>query len=146
MLGMMQRRGQRRAQRSTLRHTTPSTIALHPSTITILLASSSLVSPSFFLPPSLPFPLLPDVFLAQNDSSARLHTVAQPESDDSPPPTTPLLFHKFNLRQKLYCNEDMRLHNADVWIRDRSPAHLQLPDRATSHNTEMHNEENMQKV
>lgn len=51
MLRMMQRRGQRRAQPSTLRHTTPSTIALHPSTITILLASSSLVSPSFFRPP-----------------------------------------------------------------------------------------------
>lgn len=55
MLQMMPRRGERRAQYSTLRNTIPSSTSLQPSTIPILiLAFSFLMSPSFLLPP---FPL-----------------------------------------------------------------------------------------
>lgn len=89
MLRMMPRRGERRAQYSTLRKTTPSTPSLHPSTIPILILM--LVFFPFLMSPSFPLSPLSSlarcIFGSEWQFCMAPHT---PRSDDkSTPPTTP---------------------------------------------------------
>lgn len=119
---MMPRRGERGAQYSKLRSTTPCAPSLHPSTSPILISHARFFpSPCLHLSFSLPCPLLPDVFLAQSGvlhgSTHQGVMISPPPTASTPTPSNLLIFRKMNHRLRIQNDKDI-FTDTDVFIQD----------------------------
>lgn len=118
MLRMMPRRGERRAQYSTLCMTTLSIhLCIPPQSSSSIVLFPLLMSPSFFLPPLSSHARC--IFGSEWQFCTASHCSTATEWWQVPPstPPNPFLFHKLNLRRGMQRNKEICSH-ADVYIND----------------------------